>query len=90
MDNPRHVKESELRTLVSAGAIRSVTVERVRGTDDGRALPGGDGWAVRLRLGMADAVIGSHHRPVRTWGSLDTLGRWLERHGIGHWEVRST
>ena len=90
MNDPRQVKESELQIPVSAGAICSVIVERVWGTDDARVLSGGDGWPVRLRFGMADAVIGSHQRPVRTWGSLDILGRWLERHGIGHWEVRST
>jgi len=87
MDNPRPIKESELPNLVAAGAIRSVCIERVPGADDGRRL-GADAWAVRLRLGMQEAVIGSHHRAVRTWGSLDTLAAWLQRQGIGHWEVR--
>lgn len=79
MDNIDRLQQPQLAALVAAGSIRSVTVE-----------PAPDqGWAVRVRYGMREAVMASQHRPVRVWRSLDTLAQWLAARGIGHWEVRT-
>ncbi|WP_067564302.1 hypothetical protein [Halofilum ochraceum] len=79
MDNIDRLQQPQLDALVAAGSIRSVTVERAPG----------EGWAVRVRYGMREAVMASQHRPVRIWRSLDTIGEWMEKRGIGHWEVRA-
>lgn len=77
MANIRRIKQPEVDALAAAGAIRHVTVEPAPG----------EGWAVRLRMGVEDAVVASQDRPVRVWASLDTLARWMEARGIGRWEV---
>ena len=77
-NNPRRIRQEQLDTLVAAGSVRAVTVERAP-----------DGWAVRLRLGLAgDAVVASHHRPVRIWRHLDTVAAWLQERGVAAFEVR--
>lgn len=79
MDNIQHLQQPQVDVLASSGSIRSVTVERAPG----------EGWAVRMRVGMSEAVVASQHRPVRIWRSLDSVGRWMDQRGIARWEVHA-
>jgi len=81
VNNVDHFQQAQLDALVAAGSIRSVRVERAPG----------EGWAVRFQYGEEEreGVVASQHRPVRVWRSLDTIGEWMQKRGIGHWHVHT-
>lgn len=72
------MKQAELETLITAGAVAAVVVTRI---------PGGD-WTVRaygedfrsLTRG-ADAVETARSNEPREWASLDKLISWLRALG---------
>ena len=75
----RRIRQDHVDALVATGGVRAVTIEPAPG----------EGWAVRLRLGLSgEAVVSSHHRPVRVWRQLNTLVAWLRARGIGVAEIR--
>ena len=72
------LSEREARTLIEAGAVRSVAIEPAPGS----------GWAVVLRIGMDERPIASKREDVRTWAKLDTVAGWLRALGVADASIR--
>jgi len=77
VDNIKRLQQPQVDALVEAGSVRSATVEPAPG----------EGWTVRIRYGMTEAVVASQHRQTRIWQTLDGIGNWMRDRGIRHWEV---
>ena len=75
----KKVEAPELRTLVEAGVVRSVTL-----VADGRS------WYVILDLGATERVLGSQRRHRRTFKDLNKLVALLRDLGIGTFRIDAT
>lgn len=78
--------ESELRTLVEAGAVKDVLVKR-RHTPAGQIDAWGAGWVVWVETGKGSKLVRTKRDPIRVWKDLGRCAAWLRDLGIGRFRV---
>lgn len=70
------IRIEALRELIAAGSVRSVTLLGQRG-----------GWAVTVRVGLAERVLANRQGDPRLFATLDASGRALRALGVAEFAV---
>jgi hypothetical protein len=73
------IKETTLRELVEANAVRSACVVGLRG-----------GYAVTVRYGLTERTLATTRGGVRIFAALDTASEFLRKIGLARFEVDAT
>mgnify|MGYP006423835013 CR=1 FL=1 len=70
------VKEPVFKELVSAGSVRDII-----------AVAQGRHWHIEAQIGLERRPVQAKRGHLRSWGSLDTLARYLRRMGVAEWRI---